>query len=139
MNVFSGMGRLTRDPELRQTSGNVSVCSFTIAINRRFKNTSGEYDADFLNCVAWRQTAEFINKYFHKGNMIGVVGTIQTRKWDDAEGHTHYATEVIVDQAHFSGSKQDSGGFTQPAAAGPADTAGSAFPADDDTSLPFDI
>lgn len=137
MNNFTGMGRLTRDPELKQTSGQVSVASFTIAINRRFKNASGQYDADFLNCVAWRQTGEFVAKYFRKGNMIAVVGSVQTRKWDDQEGKTHYATEVIVEQAHFCGGKADNQSFSAAPAA--ADPGYSAAMADENTALPFDI
>lgn len=138
MNNFVGIGRLTRDPELKITSSNISVCSFTIAINRRFKDASGNYQADFLNCVAWRQSGEFVAKYFRKGNMIGVVGSVQTRSWDDTEGHTHYATEVIVEQAHFCGAKSDSGGGTHPAA-DPANNSGFFPSPDDDTSLPFDL
>ena len=136
MNVFTGMGRLTRDPELRKTTSGIEVASFTIAINRRFKNANGEYEADFLPCVAWRGTATFINNYFHKGSMIGIVGSVQTRKWEDNEGKTHTATDIVVEQAHFTGSKvvESKPAFTpesQPAQGDP-------FP-DDDTSLPFDI
>lgn len=143
MNAFVGMGRLTKDPELRNTSSNVSVCNFTIAINRRFKDASGNYQADFLPCIAWRQTGEFIAKYFRKGAMIGVVGTVQTRNWDDTEGKKHYATEVIVEQAHFCGSKQDGG--SGPAWPGDAPAAPAEVPKewqpgpDDQTALPFDI
>jgi single-strand DNA-binding protein len=138
MNNFTGVGRLTRDPELRQTSGNVSVCSFTIAINRRFKNANGEYDADFLSCVAWRHTGEFVAKYFRKGNMIGVVGSVQTRNWYDTEGKRHYSTEVIVEQAHFCGSKVDGANQTSQT---PQEVASAGFfpGSDDDTALPFDI
>jgi single-strand DNA-binding protein len=139
MNNFCGMGRLTRDPETRTTQSNITVCNFTIAINRRFKNASGDYDADFLPCIAWRQSAEFVGKYFRKGNMIAVVGSVQTRKWDDQEGKTHYATEVIVEQAGFCGSKSDNGGSAQPAAAPVPAGDNGFFPGDDDTSLPFDI
>ena len=82
MNKAILVGRLTRDPELRTTGNGVSVCSFSIAINRRFRNAEGNYDADFINCVAWRQQAELIAKYFAKGRMIGIVGSIQTRNYD---------------------------------------------------------
>ena len=136
MNIFTGMGRLTRDPELKRTNSDIPVCNFSIAINRRFKNAHGEYEADFLNCTAWRGTGEFVAKYFQKGDMIAVVGSVQTRKWEDNEGKTHTATDIVVEQAHFTGSKvvENKPAFTpesQPAQGDP-------FP-DDDTSLPFDI
>lgn len=144
MNSFVGMGRLGKDPEIKRTQSDVAVCQFSLAINRRFKNKqTNDYDTDWLNCVAFRQTAEFISRFFRKGNMIGVVGTVQTRKWDDQDGKTHYATEIIVEQAHFCGSKQDSisrppwpGDEPQPAV--PVDATGAAAPAND-TALPFDI
>lgn len=121
MNKVILMGRLTKEPELKQTQQGVSVCSFSIAVNRRFAK-EGQQDADFINCIAWRNTAEFITKYFHKGNMIAVVGNIQTRTWEDANGKKQYSTEVIVDEAYFTGSKENNShsdmpsgfeGFTQ--------------------------
>lgn len=123
MNKAILMGRLTRDPEMRTTPQGVSVCSFSIAVNRRFSR-EGQQQADFINCVAWRQQAEFICKYFTKGSMIAVIGSIQTRTWDGQDGKKQYATEVVVDEAHFTGSKAETGtsgasgntGFTQPAA-----------------------
>lgn len=122
MNKAILMGRLTRDPEMRTTPQGVSVCSFSIAVNRRFAK-EGQQQADFINCVAWRQQAEFICKYFTKGSMIAIVGSIQTRTWDSQDGKKQYATEVIVDEAHFTGSRAETGtnsapvntGFTQPA------------------------
>ena len=123
MNKAILMGRLTRDPEMRTTPQGTSVCSFSIAVNRRFSR-EGQQQADFINCVAWRQQAEFICKYFTKGSMIAVVGSIQTRTWDGQDGKKQYATEVVVDEAHFTGSKTETGtsgassntGFAQPAA-----------------------
>ena len=105
MNIAILTGRLTKDPELRSTTSGKSVCSFTIAVDRRFKNASGEREADFLPCVAWGQTGEFIAKYFHKGNKINVEGNIQTRSWE-ADGGWRYTTEIIVEQAEFGESKQ---------------------------------
>ena len=99
-------GRLTADPELKQTTSGVPVCSFTLAINRRFSK-EGEQQADFINCVAWRQTAEFISKYFKKGSSLCVVGAIQTRSWQDQNGQKRYATEVQVDEAVFVDGKND--------------------------------
>ena len=109
MNKVILMGRLTKDIEMRQTPNGVSLVRFSIAVTRRFKNSNGEYDADFINCVAWRKTGEFIARYFQKGSMIAVVGSIQSRSWDGNDGKKQYATEVIVDEAYFTGSKSESG------------------------------
>lgn len=109
MNKVILMGRLVRDPELRQTPTGVSVARFTIAVNRRFVGKDAQQTADFISCTAWRQTAEFICRYFQKGGMIAVVGSIQTRSWDDRDGKRQYATDVVVDEAYFTGSKGDSG------------------------------
>lgn len=106
MNKTILIGRMTKDAELRTTANGVSVASFSIAVNRRFKNADGGYDADFINCVAWRQQAEFISKYFKKGQQIGLVGSIQTRNYDDKEGKKVYVTEVAVDEAYFCGDKE---------------------------------
>ena len=104
------MGRITRDPELRYTPNNVAVCTFTVAIDRRFVRQGEERQADFINVVAWRQQAEFVAKYFTKGRMINVVGSIQTRSWDDQNGTKRYATEVIADEINFCGdSRPDNG------------------------------
>lgn len=115
MNKVILMGRLTRDPEMRQTTGGISVCSFSIAVNRRFAK-DGQQNADFINCTAWRQQAEFICKYFTKGSMICVVGNLQSRSWENQEGKKQYATDVVVDEVYFTGSKAEShtqtgGGF----------------------------
>lgn len=106
-------GRLTSDVELKQTSTGISVCSFTIAVNRKGKAGS-EQTADFINCQAWRQTAEFISKYFSKGSSICIVGSIQTRSWTDKNGQKRYATEVVADEASFVDSKNE-GGQASPA------------------------
>lgn len=108
MNLAILMGRLTATPELRKTNSGLSVTSFSIAIDRRFSRGE-EKQTDFINCVAWRQTAEFIANYFTKGSMIAVQGSIQTRKYTDKNGNDRTATEVVVDQAHFTGSKRESG------------------------------
>lgn len=105
MNKVILMGRLTHEPELKQTPGGVSVASFSIAVNRRFAK-EGKQDADFINCVAWRQTGEFISRYFHKGSMIAVAGSIQTRSWEGTDGKRQYAAEVVVDEAYFTGEKK---------------------------------
>jgi len=107
LNKVILMGRFTRDPELRSTPQGVSTCSFSIAVDRNFARQGEERKADFINCVAWRQTAEFISKYFKKGSMVALEGSIQTRSWDDNEGKKRYATEVIVSQVYFAESKRD--------------------------------
>lgn len=101
MNKCELVGRLTKDPELKLTSNQTAYCNFTIAVDRRFKDSNGQRQADFINCVAWKQTATFVQKYFHKGNRIGLVGSIQTRSYEDQEGAKHFVTEVIVDEAEF--------------------------------------
>ena len=107
MNKVILMGRLTRNPELRQTTSGIPVCSFSIAVNRRFAK-DGQQNADFINCTAWRQQAEFICKYFQQGSMIAIVGSLQSRSWDNQEGKRQYSTDVIVEEVHFTGSKRES-------------------------------
>lgn len=99
------MGRLTAAPELKQTASGVSVTSFTLAVERSFVKQGEERQADFIDCVAWRNTAEFITRYFGKGSMIAVTGSIQTRNFEDKNGNKRKATEVVVDNASFCGSK----------------------------------
>jgi len=124
MNKVILIGRLTKDPEIRYTQTSKAVANFTIAVSRRFKKD----EADFINCVAWEKTAEFISKYFSKGGMIAVVGSIQTRTWEDNEGKKRYITEVIADEAYFTGSKSKT----------ETDKATDTWPPDDeDDDLPF--
>ncbi len=112
MNKVILMGRLTADPELRQTQSGISSCRFTVAVDRRFadKNT-GERQTDFITCIAWRQTAEFITRYFNKGSMICVEGSLRTGSYQDRNHSdvTHYTTDVYVDNVEFTGSKRESG------------------------------
>ena len=106
-------GRLTADPELKQTQNGIAVVSFSLAINRRFtRGADGQSNsqADFINCVAWRQTAEFISRYFKKGSSLCVTGSIQTRTWNDNTGAKRYATEVVVDEAMFVDSRGEGAG-----------------------------
>jgi single-strand DNA-binding protein len=111
MNKAILMGRLTKDPELRYTNAsNTAVCSFTLAIDRRFSKQGEERQSDFIPIVVWGKTAEFCGKYFQKGRQVAVVGRIQTRSWDDAEGKKHYATEVVAEEAYFADSKRDDAG-----------------------------
>ncbi len=108
MNKVSLIGRLTKDPETRYTqTNNTLVASFTLAVNRRFVKENEERQADFIPIIAWSKTGEFCNKYFKKGQQVGIVGRIQTRNWDDEQGNKHYATEVIAEEVYFADSKRE--------------------------------
>lgn len=107
MNKVILSGRLTKDPEVKQTPSNIAVCSFTIASDRKFKTSDGEKQTDFVNCVAWRKAAELLGNYFHKGSRIMVVGSIQTRSYDDQSGKRVFVTEVVVDEIEFLDTKAD--------------------------------
>lgn len=104
LNKVIMMGRLTRDPELRFTQNNTAVASFTIAVDRDIK--SGDQNVDFFDCTAWRQTAEFVSKYFRKGSMIALVGRLQQREWRDKEQTKRTKVEIVVDNAYFGESKK---------------------------------
>ena len=106
MNKFIGLGRLTKDPELRSTQSGLKITSFTLAINRNFKNKEGKYDADFLNCQAFKNTAEFIEKYFKKGSMMAITARAQTRNYDDSDGKKRFVTEFIVEEVYFAGNNE---------------------------------
>lgn len=136
MNKSILLGRLAREPELRQTQSGVAVASFAIAINRRFKNADGNYDVDFINCTAWRNTAEFICKYFQKGSMIAVVGSIQNQKYTDKDGNERTATVVVADEAYFAGSK-GSGETASETPPGFDTSFAEVVPDDTDDDLPF--
>lgn len=106
MNKAILMGRMTRDPELKYTQNNTAVLSFTIAVNRRRNANGQEPKVDFIDCVAWRSTAEFVSKYFAKGQMIVVTGEIQTRSWEDKHGSKRKTTEILVDEVEFGETKK---------------------------------
>ncbi len=109
LNHITLMGRLVRDPELRRTGSGIAVASFRIAVDRDYApKDGGERKADFIDCVAWRQTGEFISKYFTKGRMIVVDGRLEMREWTDKEGNKRVSAEVNVDNAYFGDSKRDS-------------------------------
>lgn len=111
LNHITIMGRLTRDPELRRTGSGVAVASFRVAVDRDFApKDGGERKADFIDCVAWRQTGEFISKYFTKGRMIVVDGRLEMRDWTDKDGNKRTSAEVVVANAYFGDSKRDSDG-----------------------------
>lgn len=131
LNSVIIMGRLTSTPELKTTSGGLSVTSFTVAVDRRFQKQGEEKQTDFLNVVAWRQTADFVCKYFNKGSMIAVQGELQTRNYEDKNGNKRVATEIVADNVSFCGGKKDS------AAAEPAGGDNYDYTAASDDDLPF--
>lgn len=136
------MGRLTRDPELRTTANQIPVCTFTLAVDRRFKNANGERQADFIPVVVWRKQAEFCSRYFSKGSRMALVGSMQTRSWDDPEGKRQYKTEVVADEVYFAESKSrdsNSNSNTEQPVDDSSDSNGFFPGPDDDTTLPFDI
>ena len=157
LNHITIMGRLVRDPELRRTGTGVAVASFRVAVDRDFApRDGGERKADFIDCVAWRQTGEFISKYFTKGRMIVVDGRLEMRDWTDKEGNKRTSAEIVVANAYFGDSKRDNDGssygssyggntYSAPAApsygsySAPAAPAPSEFAMldDDDAQLPF--
>ena len=108
MNKVILMGRLTRDAEIRYSQGEsaTAIARFSLAVDRRFRRDGDDQNTDFINCVAWRQTGEFIANHFQKGGMIAVVGSIQSRSWDGNDGKKQYATEVVVDEVYFTGAKK---------------------------------
>ena len=111
LNHITIMGRLTRDPELRRTGSGVAVASFTVAVDRDFGGRDGgERETDFIDCVAWRQTGEFVSKYFTKGSMIVVSGRLQIRGWTDKDGNKRRTAEVVADNVYFGESKRNSEG-----------------------------
>ncbi len=100
------IGNITSDPELKQTQGGLSVCSFSIAVNRRFKGENGQQDCDFISIVAWRQQAEFVTRYFKKGQAILICGQLQTRNYTDKQNNKRVAVEVVADEVSFVGNKE---------------------------------
>ena len=112
-------GRLTANPEIKQTQSGVPVCSFSLAVNRKYAKEGQQQEVDFINCTAWRATAEFIGKYFRKGSSLCVVGSIQVRSWTDTSNQKRYATDIIVDEAMFVDSKNESYTGAQDAGAMP--------------------
>ena len=119
MNKVILVGNLTRDPEYRTTPSGAAVCNFSIAVQRRFANQQGVREADFINCVAWRQQADFVHRFFTKGRKIGVVGSIQTRTYDAQDGSKRYVTEVLAENVEFlsPASQREDAPAPQPSAA----------------------
>lgn len=150
MNKVSIVGRIARNLELKTTQSGIATLNLTVACQRKVKNANGQYDSDFINCVAWRQTAEFIAKHFTKGERIGLTGTIQTRTYDTQDGSKRYVTEVVVDNVEFVAAKSDGSGapaaqaqtsYQQPQQQAPAQphqmAMNEGFTEVDDDELPF--
>jgi len=114
MNKVMLIGRLTKAPELRYTQSGTAVASFTLAANRKFSNQNGEHEADFINCVAWQRTAEFVANYFTKGQQMALEGRLQVRSYDGDDGQRRWVTEVVAEQVEFVGSKQENAQQSQP-------------------------
>lgn len=138
LNTIALMGRLTRDPELRRTPSGVAVTSFTLAVDRDFKDADGVKKVDFIDCVAWKSNAENAARYLAKGRMVSVKGRLQLRDWTDKDGNKRRSAEVAVDSFYFADSRPDSGGSFQPAAGG-VNVPGQDFREidEDDGDLPF--
>lgn len=155
LNCAIIMGRLTATPELRTTGTGISVTSFSVAVDRSYAKPGEERQTDFINVVAWRGTADFVTRFFTKGQMIAVQGSIQTRNYEDKNGNKRTAVEIVADNVSFCGSKSENGGntYAQPQQSAPAvsyqsadagsfsvlpdDSQGFPFGADDDEGLPF--
>ena len=135
LNRIIVMGRMTRDPELRRTNSGNAVTSFTVAVDRDFKSQSGEKETDFIDIVAWRNTAEFVSKYFSKGRMAVVEGRLQLRDWTDKDGNKRRSAEIVADSVYFGDSKRDGGDTVQ---SEPQSEPQSGFSeVEDDWDLPF--
>lgn len=153
LNHITIMGRLVRDPELRRTGSGIAVASFTVAVDRDFSGKDSEKETDFIDCVAWRNTGEFISKYFTKGRMIVVSGRLQIRNWNDKDGNKRRSAEVIADSCYFGDSKKEgdnsggsyggnsynASGYSAPGYSTPPSYPQSNFEVieDDDAQLPF--
>ena len=139
LNQIFIMGRLTRDPELRHTGSGTPVASFTVAVDRDFKTKDGEKETDFIDVVAWRNTAEFVSKHFRKGRLAVVVGRLQIRDWKDKDGNNRRSAEVVAENIYFGDSKKDDSASYGGASQFPAAVAEQAFAEieEDGDTLPF--
>lgn len=138
LNKIILMGRLTRDPELRRTQGGTAVTSFSLAVDRDFKNQNGEKETDFIDIVVWKNTAEFVSKYFAKGRMAVVEGRLQIRDWTDQNGGKRRSAEVIAENVYFGDSNREGSGTAPVANQAAAPVANQGFTEiEDDGELPF--
>ena len=136
MNRVILVGNMVADPEYQTTASGISLCRFRIAVQRKFKNEKGEYESDFINIVAWRGTADFVSKYLHKGNKIGVTGSLQTRTYDAQDGSKRYVTEVVADEVESYTPKSENENKPKTEAAAKQEVMQNFEPIDDD-NLPF--
>ena len=139
MNKCELIGRLTKEPELKLTANQTQFCNFTIAVDRKYKDANGNRQADFINCLAWKQTAVFIQKYFHKGNKIGICGSIQTRSYDDQNGVKKFVVEVLVEDVDFIESQNQANTAPAPEPQPQNQPIASAEPEGLSGELPFEI
>lgn len=144
MNKFTGIGNLTRDPEIRTTQGGITVCLFCIAISRRFKDANGQKGVDYINVTAWRQLGELCGQYLEKGRKVGVTGSIQTRTYEAQDGSKRSAFEIVADEVEFLSQAQQGGHTNHAAAQDPPPRQSGSFDAEqqgftqvDDDDLPF--
>lgn len=139
LNHITLMGRLVRNPELRHTGSNIPVASFTLAVDRDRKNQNGDKETDFVDIVVWRSTAEFVSKYFAKGQMAVVAGRLQIRDWTDKDGNKRRAAEVVADSVYFGESKKENSDYSGyiPQQSAPSEPTGYAVVDDYDPGLPF--
>lgn len=144
LNHIVIMGRLTRDPDLRRTGSGIAVANFSVAVERDFKSGDGERETDFIDCVAWRQTGEFVSKYMKKGSMAAVSGRLQIRTWTDNDGAKRRTAEIVADNVYFGESRKETQqaegyvGFVKTASEAVTQTAEDfALLNDDDAQLPF--
>ena len=122
LNTAIIMGRLTANPELKSTGSGINVCSFTVAVDRRFKGQGEERQVDFIRCVAWRERAEFLSRYFRKGSMVAVQGSIQVRAYEDRNGNKREAFEIVAEQVDFTGEKRENNTADTPPPPNPTQT-----------------
>ncbi|MDL2288644.1 single-stranded DNA-binding protein [Oscillospiraceae bacterium OttesenSCG-928-F05] len=141
LNKIILMGRLTADPELRSTQSDIPVANFTLAVERNYTNESEKRDSDFIDCVAWRNNAEFVSKWFKKGQLVAVVGSLEIRKWQDKDGNHRSKAEVVLSERYFAERKRESGDAANGASAFPGGDASAGFEEpglmSDDDELPF--
>ena len=137
LNSITLMGRLTKEPDFRTTQSGTNVVSFTLAVDRDYQSGGSEKQTDFIDCTAWRNTAEFVSKYFRKGQMMALRGSLQSRKWEDKNGNSRVSWEVLADSVYFCGDKKSDGNVERPAKTGVNVSAFEDLDDESDGQLPF--
>ena len=138
LNSITLMGRLTKEPDFRTTQSGTNVVSFTLAVDRDYQSGGSEKQTDFVECVAWRNTADFVSKYFHKGQMMALRGSLQSRKWEDKNGNSRVSWEVLADSVYFCDGKKSDGNADRPAKSAVNVSAFEDLDDGSDGQLPFD-